>query len=222
MKPTTLLSSLFVLALTSVVSAEEPGRPPEGGRPPERREDGERDKPRERGPETEVRKAEPARDGEAGRHAPGRAAEGSPKREGEKKPDGMPDKGRSEGHKGKVGDMHKGRGDTPHSEGKEGMQGRHEGPGHPGGPQVNHVMEAIKHLHAAGMHEVASLLEAKAKMPGHLGGLGRPSKGMRHPHMMKPPFAQKGRWGPGHEGREKHRGPRPEGEKTSRGERQRG
>lgn len=261
MKPTTLLSSLFALALTSVVFAEEPGRPPE------RRMEGDRDKPRERGPEAEVRKAEPASEGEAALHAPGKPAKGSGKRDGEKKPDRKSDEGRPEGHKGKDGDMHKDKGGAPHPEGKEGMQGRHEGPGHPGkpqdkpemhkgpgsekkqdrgaaphphpgapegmmgrhegpghpvGPQVNHVMEAIKHLHAAGMHEVASLLEAKAKMPGHPGGPGRPSMGMRNSHMMKPPFAQRDRRGPGHQGREMQRGPRPEGEKKPEGKPKRG
>ena len=123
-------------------------------------------------------------------------------------------------HKGPHGkpEMPKGRGEGPEGRpGPEGMKGPHEGPGHPGGPQAFHLMEAIKHLHAAGMHEVASLLEAKAKVPGHPGRPGRPEMGMRHPRMMKPPFANAGRPGPGDQGREIHRGPRPEGDKRPEG-----
>jgi hypothetical protein len=239
MKPTTLLSCLFALALTSAVSAEEPGRPPEGGRGPERREEGDRDNPRERGPETETRKAEPVREGEMRGPArdEGKRPEGRPHDEGKSRgphgpgderhmgkgpdhkgpPDGKkpPHDGAAHGsvqhkgpdaHKGHGGDMPKGRGDAPHR-GPEKMKGREEWRGHSEGPQVNHVREAIRHLHAAGMHEVAGLLEAKAKSPAH-GAMG-----MRHSHMMKPPFAKSGPQGPGAHGHPMHRGPRPEGER---------
>jgi len=219
MKPTTLLSCLLALALTSAVSAEEPGRPPEGARPPERREDGDRDKPRERGPAPEVRRGEPARDGEAARPMPGRPPEGMAPRDGDKKPEARRDEGRSKGPKGEGHHGDKGRAEGPKHPpaGPEGMKGAHEGPGHPGGAPVNHVLEAIKHLHAAGMHEVASLLEAKVKAPGHPGRPGRPFMGMRDPHMMKPPFAHSGRPGTGPEGREMQRGPRPGGDKKPEG-----
>lgn len=234
MKPTHLLSCLLALALTSVVSAEEPGRPPEGVRPPERREEGDRDKPRERGPETEVRKGEPA--WEEGKRPEGRGDEGRPKgpqgpggemhrgaeghrppHDGRGGPDG-PDK-KPEMHKERGGEMREGRGEDDHGRpGRpEGREGHDKGRGHEGGPQAFHVMEAIKHLHAAGMHEVASLLEARAKGPGHPGRPGRPEMGMRHPRMMKPPFANAGRPGPGEQGREMHRGPRPEGDKRPEG-----
>lgn len=236
MKPTHLLSCLLAFALTSAVSAEEPGRPPEGGRPPERREDGDRDKPRDRGPEMEVRKGEPAREpskkpevrGEEerhkGPHASGSEMHGGP--EGHKPPHhgrGGPER-KPEMHKGPEEGMRDGRGEPRHGQPghPNGGEGREMGRGPAGGPQTFHMMEAIKHLHAAGMHEVASLLEAKAKAPGHHGRPGHPMMGMRHPHMMKPPFANSGRPSPGSQGGEMHRGPRPEGDKKPEARPERG
>ena len=222
MKPISLLSCLFAIALTTALSAEEPGRPdrggpdrpPEGGRPPERREEAARPKPEERGPAPEVRRGEPAREAPHARPGPDRRPDAAPQRGPERQPEPKRGeaRGRDEKRPGPDGREHK----PEHPQGPQAGRGEGGRP-HPqqrgprGNPREHHVMEAVKHLHAAGLHELAGLLAGKVQGPGH-----HPHPRMAKPG-MKPPFAHMGRPGPRMQGREGPQGPRPEGGKRPEG-----